>query len=62
MTLVQAAAIVTLWDSRRFDTTDIASALGVHESEICLVLNAKREREHGPDLRVVEAENTGEVS
>jgi len=62
MTLVQAAAAITLWESRRFDAADISGALGIPESEICIVLNAKREREHGPDLRVVEAENTGDAS
>lgn len=65
MTVLQAAAAVTLWRSGRFDTLQIAQALMVHdgvpvrpadfaamEAAVCRVLHAVRERERG---RYVEA-------
>lgn len=62
MTLVQAAAAITLWNSRKFDTRDIAHALWVGEADICRILHAVRQSEHGPDLWVVGADNTGDAS
>lgn len=55
MTVLQAAAAVTLWKSGRFDTLDIARALGggMHEADICRLIHAVRERERGADLRLV---------
>lgn len=55
MTVLQAAAVLTLWRSGRFDTTDIATVLGggVTEADVCRVLHAVRERERGPDMHVV---------
>lgn len=47
MTVLKAAAALTLWRDWRFDTLDIAVALGVHEADICRVLAAVRERERG---------------
>lgn len=55
MTILQAAAVLTLWRSRRFDTLDIARALGVPEADVCRVIQAARDREHGPDLHLVGA-------
>jgi hypothetical protein len=52
-TLVQAAAIVTLWQSRRFDTHDIAQALGVSEPLVCKVLDEVRNYGRKPDLYLV---------
>ncbi len=55
MTVLQAAAILVLWRSGRFDTADIAAALGgLREADVCRVLHAVRERERGPDLRLVD--------
>lgn len=54
MTVLQAAAALTLWRSGRFDTADIAIALGgVSEADVCRVIHAARERERGPDMHVV---------
>lgn len=54
MTVLQAAAALTLWRDGRFDTLDIALALGVHESDICRVLDDARDRARGtPPLTVV---------
>lgn len=53
MTVLQAAAIVTLWRSGRFDTADIADVLHVAESDVCRVLHAVNQRERGPDLHIV---------
>jgi hypothetical protein len=55
MTILKAAAILTLWRSRQFDTHDIAKAIGADECDVCRVLAAARERERGPDLHVVES-------
>jgi len=53
MTVLKAAAVLTLWrDGRFFDTLDIALALGVHESDVCRVLDAARQR-GTPPLQVV---------
>lgn len=54
MNLLQAAATIILWKSMRFDTHDIATALNVHEADVCRVLDAVRERERGPSLSVIE--------
>lgn len=54
MTVLQAAAALTLWRSRRFDTLDIAIALGVAEHLVCKVIDAVRQRERGADLFVVQ--------
>lgn len=54
MTVLQAAAVLVLWRSGRFDTADIATALGgVAEADVCRVLHSVRERERGPDMHVV---------
>lgn len=54
MTLLKAAAAITLWRSGRFDALDIAEAIGARESDVCRLLDAVRERERGADLHVVE--------
>jgi hypothetical protein len=53
MNLIQAAAVVLLWRSGRFDTFDIASVLRLPEPDICKIIHAANEHERGPDLRVV---------
>ncbi|MER9875591.1 hypothetical protein [Mesorhizobium sp. M0195] len=54
MTVLQAAAAVTLWRSGWFDTLQIAQVLGgLAEADVCRMLNAVRERERGPDLHLV---------
>jgi hypothetical protein len=54
MTVVKAAAILTLWRDGRFDTMDIAAALPVHEAAVVRVIDAARERARGTvPLRVV---------
>ncbi|MEH6721309.1 MAG: hypothetical protein V7704_20720 [Aurantimonas endophytica] len=44
MTVIKAAAILTLWRDGRFDTMDIAQALTVHEADVVRVIDAARER------------------
>jgi hypothetical protein len=53
MNLIEAAACLILWRSGRFDTQDIADYLGVTEPDVCRVLDAVKQREHGPDLHLV---------
>lgn len=53
MTVIQAAAALTLWRSGRFDTHDIANVVGKPEADICRVIHAARQRERGADLHVV---------
>ncbi|MGN6772642.1 MAG: hypothetical protein ACTHJQ_22750 [Rhizobiaceae bacterium] len=53
MTILVAAAVLTLWRSGRLDTLDIASALHVAEPDVCRIIHAANERERGPDLHVV---------
>lgn len=53
MTLMQGAAALILWRSTSFDTHDIAKLLGVSEADVVRLLDATRNRERGPDLRVV---------
>lgn len=53
MNLLRAAAVVTLWKSGRFDTLDIAEALGVEEASVVVLLDAVRNAEHGPDLKLL---------
>ena len=53
VTLLQAAAALVLWRSRRFDTLDIARLLGVSEADVCRVLHAVRDAELGAQLVVV---------
>lgn len=55
MTVLQAAAALTLWRSGRFDTLQIAEVLNVAEPDVVRLLDAVRNRERGPDLRLVEA-------
>lgn len=50
MNLLQSAACIVLWQSGRFDTLDIAKALGCTEADVCRLLDAARNRERGPDL------------
>lgn len=52
MTVLKAAAVLTLWRDGRFDTLDIALALAVHEADVCRVLDAARQRGAAP-LQVV---------
>ena len=54
MNLLQAAATIILWKSMRFDTHDIATALNVHEADVCRLIDAARERERGPSLTLIE--------
>ncbi len=54
MTVLQAAAVLTLWRSGQFDTLDIANALGCTEPDVCRVVHAIKERERGPDLHIVQ--------
>lgn len=54
MNLLQAAAALVLWQSGRFDTHDIATALNLHESDVCRLLAAAKERRRGPQLTVIE--------
>lgn len=54
MTLLQAAAALTLWKSGRFDTLDIARAIGVEEWSVVTLLDAVRTAERGPEFRVIE--------
>lgn len=56
MNLVQAAAALILWQSRRFNTLDIANALQVSEADVCRLLHAARERERGPQFTIIEGE------
>lgn len=53
MTFGQSVAVIDLWRSTHFDTFDIAKLLSVSEADVVRVLNAVRDREYGPDLRVV---------
>ena len=53
MTVLQAAAALTLWRSGQFDTLDISRALGgVSETDVCRLIHAVREAERGPDVRL----------
>jgi hypothetical protein len=54
MTLLQAAAVVVLWKSGRFDTLDIAKAIGVSENSVVVLLDAARTAERGPQFQVIE--------
>lgn len=54
MTLLQAAACLVLWQSGRFDTLDIARAIGVAEPAVVTLLDAARDAERGPQLHVIE--------
>lgn len=53
MTLQQAMATLTLWRSRKFDSSAIAELLAVAEADVCKVLNAVREHEATTDRVVV---------
>lgn len=59
MMLDQAAAALTLWRSRKWDTADIARVLdgggnrAVSEADVVRVIDIARAVECGPDLRVV---------
>jgi len=46
MNLLKAAAAVTLWNSGMFDTMNIAEALSVTEADVCIVIQAARNRAH----------------
>lgn len=54
MTLMQGAAALILWRSASFDTHDIATLLGVFEADVVRLIDAARNRERGPDLRIIE--------
>lgn len=47
ITLVKAAAILTLWRSGQFDTLDISDALDIAEPDVCRVIAAARDAERG---------------
>jgi|ETNmetMinimDraft_3_1059899.scaffolds.fasta_scaffold166884_2 hypothetical protein len=54
MTVLKAAAVLTLWRTGRFDTQDIAHAVSVAEADVVRVLDAARDRAHAaPQLGVV---------
>lgn len=54
MNLLQGAACLVLWQSGRFDTLDIAKAIGVPEPSVVILLDAARTAERTPKLRVIE--------
>ena len=54
MTLLQAAAVTVLWKSGRFDTLDIAKAIGVSEPAVVTLLDAIRDAERGSTFHVIE--------
>lgn len=54
MNLLQAAAVLVLWRSSRFDTLDISHALNVPEADVCRVIHAARDRERGADMVLIE--------
>lgn len=54
MTIIQAAAALTLWRSGRFDTYDIANVIGKQEADVCRVIHAAKQRARGADLHVVQ--------
>jgi hypothetical protein len=54
MNLIQAAACLVLWQSHRFDTLDIAEALGLPEPSVVIMLDAIRDAERGPQFHVIE--------
>lgn len=54
MNLIQAAACIVLWESGRFDTSDIAKALHVSEADVCRILDAAKERQRGPQFMIIE--------
>lgn len=59
MTILQAAAALTLWRSGRFDTLQIAEVLGsISEADIHRLISAARDRERGPDLHLIPPERT----
>ena len=43
MSALKAVAVVALWQTGKFDTLDIAHALGVTEAEVVSVLDVWRE-------------------
>lgn len=45
MTILQAAAAITLWRSGKFDTLDIAKTIGVTEADTCRIIQAARDAE-----------------
>jgi hypothetical protein len=54
MNLLQAAACLVLWKSGRFDTLDIARALGLPEPSVVILLDAIRDAERGPDIQLIQ--------
>ena len=54
MNLLQAAAVIVLWKSGRFDTLDIAKAIGVSEPAVVTLLYAIRDAERGPDIQLIQ--------
>lgn len=47
MTMSLAIATVALWETKKFCTAEIATMLGVHESDVERVIHIKREAERG---------------
>ncbi len=39
----KTSSVLALWKTRRFDTVDIASTLGIHEAEAERIIHADRE-------------------
>lgn len=54
MNFLQAAAAIVLWQTRQFDTQQIADLLSVAESDVDRLVHAAKEYERGPDLHVVQ--------
>lgn len=44
-TVEQAAGVLHLWEHGRFDTLEIADAVGVSEAAACRIIHAAREAE-----------------
>lgn len=56
MTVMQAAAVLTLWRSKKFDTFQIAYVLHLKESAVVRALDIVRNAERGiPEMYLEEA-------
>lgn len=54
MTILQVAAMLTLWRSGKFDTQDIATVLGFSEADVCRALDVVKDHERGERFTVIE--------
>ena len=43
MSVLKAVAAVALWQTRQFDTAEIAAALEISEAEVCRAIHVARE-------------------